>query len=148
MITIVSLGLPAATRTPATAAYATGRAHIAHALNVTDTAHLRYIRNSGSLLIEEGSVTGALPGTMHATMDIAATTSGDFTLYTHSGSISGHGSGVLHGTGRYASFGGTMSVTHGTGEYAHAQGHGGFYGVFERQPPYRLTVQTTGTLDY
>jgi hypothetical protein len=123
------------------------RARDARALNVTDTAHLRYIRESGSLLIEEGVATGGLPGTVKVRFDVGPTVTSSFTIYTRGGSIAGNGSGVLHGTGVTASFGGTMTVSHGTGRYAHAHGRGGFYGTINRKT-YALTVQTTGTLSY
>jgi hypothetical protein len=80
-------------------------------------------------------------------MDVGATVMASFTITTPRGSLDGHGSGTLHGTGVYASFGGTMTVSHGRGSYAHAHGHGGFYGVLNRNS-YALTVQTTGMLSY
>jgi hypothetical protein len=123
------------------------RVHAARVLDATDTAHLRYIRSSGALLLEEGSATGALPGTVKVQMNVGATVIASFTIKTRNGSLAGRGSGTLHGTGVYASFGGTMTVSHGTGRYAHAHGHGGFYGVLNRNS-YALTVQTTGTLSY
>jgi hypothetical protein len=123
------------------------RAHDARTLNVTDTAHLRYVRSSGSALVEEGAATGGLPGTVKVSIDVGATVSASFAIYAHGGSLIGEGSGKLHGTGVYASFGGSMTVSRGTGRYAHAHGHGGFYGTINRNT-YALTVQTTGALSY
>lgn len=123
------------------------QAHAARTLNITDNAHLHYLKAPGSALLEEGSATGGLPGTVKLKLYISATVTGSFTIYAHDGSITGHGSGTLHGTGVYASFGGTMTVTQGTGHYTHAHGHGGFYGTINRHT-YALTVQTTGTLVY
>ncbi len=114
---------------------------------MADTAHLRYIRESGSELLEEGQATGGLAGHVQVRLNIGATVYGTFTIATRYGSISGAGSGRLHGTGVNASFGGSMTVTRGTGRYAHAHGHGGFYGVINRRT-YAATVQTTGTLIY
>lgn len=122
-------------------------AHSAHVLSVTDSAHLHYVKAPGASLLEEGAATGGLPGTVKVRLVVGATVTATFTIYTHSGTISGNGSGTLHGAGLYASFGGTMSVSHGTGKYAHARGHGGFYGVLNRDTD-ALTVQTTGTLSY
>jgi len=121
--------------------------HIARSLNVTDTAHLHYVRESGSDLLEEGQATGGLPGQVQARFNVGATVYATFTISTRYGSISGKGSGKLRGTGVYASFGGTMTVSSGTGRYSHARGHGGFYGVIDRHT-YASTVQTTGTLTY
>jgi hypothetical protein len=123
------------------------RAHDARTLNVTDTAHLRYVRSSGSALLEEGAATGGLPGTVKVSFDVGATVSASFTIYARGGSLVGQGSGKLHGTGVYASFGGSMTVDHGTGRYAHAHGRGGFYGTINRDT-YAVVVQTTGALSY
>jgi len=122
-------------------------AHAARDLNATDTARLHYLPSHGSSLLEEGPATGALPGTVKLHMTVGATVKGTFTINTHNGSIAGQASGTLHGTGPYASFGGSMTINHGTGHYAHARGHGGFYGVLNRNT-YAMTVQTTGTLSY
>jgi hypothetical protein len=124
-----------------------GSAHTASTQNITDTAHMHYIREVGSNLLDEGQATGGLPGKVSALFNVGATVSATFTIHANGGSISGRGSGTLHGAGAYASFGGTMSVTHGTGRYAHAHGHGGFYGVLDRHN-YSATIQTTGTLSY
>jgi len=122
-------------------------AHDAGTLNVTDTAHLHSVSSPGSSLIEEGTATGGLPGKVKVDFNVGPKVTATFTIYTHAGSITGHGVGTLHGTGVYASFGGTMSVASGTGRYTHAHGHGGFYGVIDRNT-YALTVQTTGSLSY
>lgn len=122
-------------------------AGIDRALNVTDTAHLRFIEESGSKLVEEGTATGALPGTVKVRFNVGATVAASFTIYARGGSISGTGSGSLHSSGLYASFGGSMTVTHGTGRYAHAHGHGGFFGTINRHS-YAVVVQTTGSLSY
>jgi hypothetical protein len=128
------------------------RAHAARALNVTDTAHLRYVRESGSALLDEGAVSGALPGTVKVRFNVGVTVTASFTIYARNGSLTGHGSGALHEShssshDAYVSFGGTMTIIHGTGRYAHAHGGGGFYGVINRET-YAATIQTTGTLAY
>jgi hypothetical protein len=123
-------------------------AHIARTLNATDTAHLHYLHSSGSELIETGTATGTLPGSMQARANIGATVSGSFTIDVRGGgSISGHGTASLHSSGIYASFSGSLTITGGTGRYAHAHGHAGLYGTFDRES-YALVVQTTGTLSY
>lgn len=123
-------------------------ARAVHTLNATDTAHLHYIRASGSLLYEEGPATGTLPGTMRAHVNIGPTTTGTFTIYLRSGgTINGHGTGTMHGIGVYASFSGTLTATGGTDRYIHAHGHAGLYGTFDRKN-YDLLVQTTGRLAY
>ncbi len=121
--------------------------HAARTLKATDTAKLHEVAVSGSLLVEEGTSTGTLPGKMHASVNVGATISGSFTLYTKAGTIKGHGEATPHGSGVYESFAGTITVKGGTGRYARASGHTGLYGTFDREN-YALTIQTTGTLSY
>jgi hypothetical protein len=78
---------------------------------------------------------------------VGATFTGSFTIYTHGGSIRGHGSANPHGSGVYESFAGSLVATGGTGRYTHAHGRAGLYGTFNRNN-YALLVQTTGTLLY
>jgi hypothetical protein len=124
-------------------------ARAAHALNVRDEGHLHLAgRPSGSTILEEGAVTGTVPGTVKVRFNVGATVTATFTIYPRGGgSISGHGSGALHSTSVYATFGGSLSVTGGTGRYRHAHGHGGLYGAINRHT-YAVTVQTIGTLSY
>jgi hypothetical protein len=122
-------------------------AHAARALKATDTAKLRYVSASGSLLLEEGKATGTLPGKMRASVNVGATISGSFTIDTKGGTIKGHGEATPHGAGVYESFAGSITVTGGSGRYAHARGHTGLYGTFDRNT-YALTIQTTGTFSY
>jgi hypothetical protein len=131
------------------AARAQPRAHASHALKTVDRADVRYIqtKSEGSDLYEEGAANGTLPGYMRADCDIGATFTATFTIYTRSGEIKGHALALLHGSGRYESFAGTMTATGGTHTYVHAHGHGGFYGVLDRRT-YDMTIQTTGTLAY
>ena len=121
--------------------------HVARTLNVTDTAHLRYISHTGSLLYEDGAASGTLPGSMRAHCNVGSTVTANFTIYTHGGTISGHGTATPHGSGIYESFAGSFQVTGGTGNYAHAHGRAGLSGTFDRRT-YDLTVQTTGRLSY
>ncbi|HSZ13250.1 MAG TPA: hypothetical protein VK790_04365 [Solirubrobacteraceae bacterium] len=130
----------------AAAANTSPTARVTRVLKTTDTARLRYIPPAhGSLLFEEGAAQGTLPGTMRAHCNLAATVTCSFTIDTHGGSISGRGSAALHGSGVYESFSGTLVATGGTGRYAHARGHAGLYGTFDRRS-YGLVVQTTGSL--
>jgi len=134
-----SVGTAGATRSLTAQAAAT--------LKIADTADMHYISGSGSLLHESGSASGTLPGSMKANCSIGATLTANFTIYTSGGTITGRGTGTPHGSGTYESFAGTLVATGGTGRYAHAHGHAGFYGTFDRRN-YDLTVQTTGKLSY
>ncbi|MGA7705005.1 MAG: hypothetical protein WB998_08945 [Solirubrobacteraceae bacterium] len=116
-------------------------------LNATDTAHLHYVSGSGAELFEEGSASGSLPGKMEVHGEVGPTLSAGFKVFLHGGTIVGRGTAKAHGAGRYESFAGSLTVTGGTGRYAHAHGHAGLYGVFDRRT-YAMTVQTTGRLLY
>jgi hypothetical protein len=144
-ILLGGLGLTSASASSATGHR--GAARAAHVLNGTATAHLHLIRPEGTKLYEEGPVTGALAGSMRAEFDTGTTFTGSFTIRTHGGSIDGSGSASPHGTGRYRSFSGALTITGGTGRYSHAHGRAGLYGTFDRRS-YALLIQTTGTLSY
>jgi tetraprenyl-beta-curcumene synthase len=149
LVTLTAGCLPAATKAAraVTHAVAAPRGHAARILNASDTAHLHYIKASGSLLFEEGKATGKLPGKMRVHLNLGTTFTGTFTIYTSGGSIHGHGSAEPHGSGKYESFAGTLTVTGGTGRYGHARGRGGLYGTFDRDN-YALVIKTTGSLTY
>lgn len=144
---LVGVLIPLALTASSTAADIAPRAHSARTLDATDTAHLHLISSSGSSVVEEGAAAGGLPGSVRVRLEVAATVTASFTIYTRGGTLVGRGSGALHSSGLYASFGGSMTVTHGTGRYLHAHGHGGFYGAINRST-FVATVQTTGTLSY
>jgi hypothetical protein len=122
-------------------------ARIARTERLAMTVHLRYLTARGAYLLEEGSASGPLAGTVKARVRFTADISGSFEFYPQGGSISGYGSARLHESGTYVSFGGTVRVTGGTGRYAHARGGGGLYGVYNRRT-LALTIQTTGSLSY
>jgi hypothetical protein len=124
-------------------------ARAARTLTVKDEGHLHLAgAPSGSLIVEEGAVAGTLPGTVRVRFNVGATVSAQFTIYARGGgSVSGHGSGSLHSTSLYSTFGGTLSVTSGTGRFKHAHGTGGLYGAIDRKTD-ALTVQAIGKLSY
>ncbi|HEY5287232.1 MAG TPA: hypothetical protein VIJ50_09030 [Solirubrobacteraceae bacterium] len=121
--------------------------HYARALRVDDTGHLHLLKAFGSVLLEEGPAGGTLPGLAKVHLLVGSTVLASFTIQTKSGTIYGSGRAALHSSGRYASFGGSLSVSRGTGSYTHARGSGKLYGVIDRRTS-SLTVQTVGTLSY
>ena len=136
-----SAAILGAARTPPTA-------NAAHVLNVKDEGHLRSVSSSGAELVEEGKVSGTIPGKVKVSFDIGATISAKFTIYANGGgSISGSGGGALRSTSVYSSFGGSLKVTGGSGRYAHAHGSGTLSGEINRKT-YALTVQADGKLYY
>jgi hypothetical protein len=134
----VSAGAPAHVELATTAS---------RALSVDDTGHLHLLKEFGSVLLEEGSIGGTLPGIAKVRMVVGPTVTASFSIQARAGTIYGSGRAVLHSSGRYSSFAGTLSVSHGTGSYADAQGTGKLYGVIDRRTS-ALTVQTIGTLRY
>ena len=122
-------------------------AHATRTIRATDEAKLvnNQSRSAGSHLFEEGTAHGTLPGRVRAECDLGATFAAKVTIYTSAGTIQGHGTATPHASGIYESFSGTMTITGGTGRYAHAHGHAGLYGVFNRRS-YALTVQLIGSL--
>jgi hypothetical protein len=117
------------------------------ALSVNDTGHLHLLKTFGSVLVEEGFAGGTLPGEAKVHLVVGTTVTASFTIQAKSGTIYGSGRAALHSSGRYASFGGSLSVSRGTGSYARAHGVGKLYGVIDRRTS-ALTVQTVGTLSY
>ncbi len=126
------------------------RARSARLLKVNDSGHLHLLHAYGEVIDEEGKASGSLPGTVFVHMTVgAANVTASFSIRSEGGgSIEGHGQAVLHSSGRYSSFAGTLSVSRGTGRYSHAHGQGKLYGTIERTKTKHLTVQTIGTLDY
>ncbi len=122
-------------------------ADVARAVNGTVTAHLHLVRADGAELYEEGPVTGALPGSMRAEFHTGASFGGNFTIRTHGGTIEGRGHATPHGSGRYQSFGGTITITGGSGRYSRASGRAGLYGTFDRRQD-TLLIKTTGSFSY
>jgi hypothetical protein len=123
------------------------QATAARSLNGTATAHLHLVKPDGRQLLEEGPVTGALPGSMRAAVETGSVFTGDFTIRTHGGTIEGNGRATPHGAGRYQSFSGTITLTGGTGRYSHVNGRAGLYGTFDRRT-YAVVIQTTGRFSY
>lgn len=124
-------------------------AHVSRALNIKDTAHLHFVRETASsVLVEEGKAAGGLPGVVKVGFEVGATVRASFTLSSRDGALIGSGVAKPHSSGgEYQSFAGTLTITHGTGRYAHAHGQGGFYGTIDRGND-AITVQTTGSLAY
>lgn len=124
------------------------KARAARTLQVNDTGHLHLLKSIGSILIEEGPVSGTLPGNAKVRMVVEANIVASFTIEPRGGgSIIGHGVATPHSSGRYSNFAGTISVAHGSGRYSHAHGTGKLYGVLNRRTD-QLTVQTVGKLNY
>ena len=122
----------------------------AHSRHVREEGKLRFVKASGSQIIDEGQVHGELPGLARVrfTYNGNPAVSASFTISGHGWSISGRGSGRLSKpNSNTPSFRGKLTITGGSGTYAHASGSGELFGVFNRRS-YALTVQAIGTLHY
>jgi hypothetical protein len=134
----------------ARSARATPRANDARTTLVRDEGHLKLVKSSGSLLIDEGPVSGSLPGKVRVRFVYKGdpTVSAQITITGREGSISAHANGRLSSlTSASPSFEGVLTISAATGRYAGAHGSGHLYGVFYRRT-YAMTVQTQGTLRY
>jgi hypothetical protein len=123
-------------------------AHAAHRLTGTATAHLKLRRANGKTLIESGSVSGALTGSVQAELRTGATFTATFTIHTRSGSMTGHGQAKPSGRGRFESFRGSFSVTSGSGRYAHIHGNGGLYGTLDNRTDDVIIQAVAGQIFY
>jgi hypothetical protein len=126
------------------------RAHSAATLSVKDEGNLRFVKSSGSTLIDEGHASGTLPGNVriHFTYTGNPNVSAQLTIYGQHGTLAVRATGRLSSpTNPNPSFSGTLSITGGSGRYSHAHGTGKLYGVFHRRS-YGMTVQTQGTIHY
>jgi hypothetical protein len=111
------------------------------------TAHLHLTTAEGSTLVETGPVSGVLVGRAQARLKTGASFTGEFTISTARGSITGTGHATPAKAGRYQSFRGSFRVVSGSRLYAHVHGEAGLYGVFDRRTE-SVVVQTLGTLTY
>jgi hypothetical protein len=128
----------------------TSSAMAARVLNVRDEGKLHLISSSGSELLDEGPAAGTIPGRVrvHFIYNGNPAVSAKFTIYGHSGSISGRAKARLSNpTSPDPSFRGAFMVTGGSGDYARIHGTGELFGVFTRRG-YALVVQTIGRLPY
>ena len=128
----------------------TPSAHAARVLNVHDEGRLRYIKSSGSVIIDEGHASGTFPGWVKVrfTYDGEPTVGARFTISGAAGSINARGTARLSSpTSPSPSFHGSLTITGGSGRYAHIHGSGELYGVYYRRT-YALTVQALGKLPY
>lgn len=131
-------------------AHAAPKASDARIVTVKDEGHLKLVKSSGSLLIDEGPANGSLPGKVcvHFIYKGDPTVNAQITISGREGSISAHANGRLSSlTSASPSFQGVLTISGGSGRYAGAHGSGHLYGVFYRRT-YAMTVQTQGTLHY
>ncbi len=126
------------------------RARSARTQGVRDEGSLRFVNSSGSDLLDEGTLTGSIPGRARVsfTYDGSPDVTAHFRIYARTGTIVGWGRGHLNNPNSpRPSFRGSLTITGGSRAYAHARGSGELFGVFDRRS-YGLRVQTIGRLRY
>jgi hypothetical protein len=142
--------MPAVLATIAVALFGSPGVATARTLSVRDEGHLHLLSSDGSELIDEGPATGTVPGKVRVyfTYNGNPQVGARFTIYGHSGSISGRAKARLSNpTSPDPSFRGAFTITGGSGRYLHIHGTGELFGVFTRRG-YALLVQTVGNLAY
>jgi len=150
IVTAAVAALSTATPASSVAASRPAIARSARVLTVHDEGHLHFVRSSGSLLVDEGRVTGSFPGPVKVRFvyNGEPNVTAYFTISGAGGSISAKGEAKLSSpTSPDPSFKGHMQIMSGTGRYAHIHGDGELFGVFNRRS-YALTVQALGKLPY
>lgn len=126
------------------------RGRSAATLSLKDEGNLRFVKSSGSTLLDEGHENGTIPGNVRVrfTYNGSPNVSAQLTIYGAHGTLQVRATGRLSSpTNPNPSFTGTLTVTSGSGRYSHASGGGKLYGVFHRRS-YGMIVQTQGTLHY
>lgn len=113
-----------------------------------DNATLHMIRHSGSVIEEQGSVSGTVPGIAKVRLNVGATISGRLNFYPRGGEIIGVAAAqVRNGHGSWQSFSGSLRLTGGRGRYSHAHGKLAIYGAINRRT-YVLKVHLRGSFTY
>ncbi|MGH2903943.1 MAG: hypothetical protein ACRDK7_10215 [Solirubrobacteraceae bacterium] len=123
-------------------------ARTASALRVRDEGHLHYVSDNATQIIDEGHVSGTIPGEgrVQFTYNGSPNVSARFTIHGAHGSISGEARAKLSNPSTLTpSFSGDLTITGGSGRYTHAHGRGKLYGVFHRHG-YGLIMQAIGEL--
>jgi hypothetical protein len=136
----VSLLIFALQAAPATAAHTT----------VRDEGSLHFLSDEATLIVDEGSLSGTLPGSgrVYFTYNGSPNVSARFTIHARGGNVYGAAKCRLSDPNSLTpSFRGALAIVGGSGRYAHARGSGELFGVFHRRG-YGLIVQTIGKLSY
>ncbi len=122
----------------------------AHTTSVRDEGSLHFLSDEATLIVDEGSLSGTLPGTgrVYFTYNGSPNVSAHFTIRTRGGNVYGAAKCRLNNPNSPTpSFRGALVILGGSGRYAHARGSGELFGVFHRHG-YGLIVQAIGRLSY
>ncbi|HEY7892776.1 MAG TPA: hypothetical protein VIC05_11265 [Solirubrobacteraceae bacterium] len=122
----------------------------ARTLSVRDEGHLHYLTDNATLIVDEGAVSGTIPGTARVSFwyNGSPSVSARFTIIAHGGTLTGIAHCWLSNPNSLTpSFRGHLTIPSGSGRYRHARGSGELFGVFHRRG-YSLIIQAIGRLRY
>lgn len=122
----------------------------AHTTGVRDEGSLHFLSDEATLIVDEGSLSGTLPGRgrVYFTYNGSPNVSARFTIHAVGGNVYGSAKCRLNNPNSPTpSFRGALQIVGGSGRYAHAHGNGELFGVFHRRG-YGLVVQAIGRLRY
>jgi hypothetical protein len=121
----------------------------AKSVDVNDTVRLHLVKKSGSTLIERGTASGTLPGSVSAR--IVATpfkVTGSVTIRPRGGgSVTINVAGTPKSPAKIVTVTGTVGVRSGSGRYRRATGSGTFTATVNRST-WAATVNTKAKLSY
>jgi hypothetical protein len=122
----------------------------AREVTLRETGHLHLVSHHKEQIVETGSGTGTLSGTITVNLTLAfSQATVGFTAHPSTGgTVVGHGEGKLYAGGHVANFTGTATITGGTGQYAHASGRNiRLEGTLQRKT-FALSVKVEGKMRY
>ena len=125
-------------------------ARAARTISVKDEGRLHLVKSSGSLLIDEGTASGSIPGEalVRFIYNGSPSVNAQITIRGHSGSIQAHGSGeTLEPGERQPELQRHPDDHRRQRPLRTRERHRHLYGVFYRRS-YAMVVQTEGTLRY
>ena len=121
----------------------------ARTITVNQTAQLRLVKRVGTVLYEQGTTSGTLPGIVSATLTVnVAKVGGEITFYPRrGGTITFKANGVPTSAGVLSRASGTMTIVRGTGRFADARGTVRFNALLNRRS-WAISVSASGRMSY
>lgn len=124
-------------------------ARAARTISIQQTAKMRLIKRVGSVLYEQGTASGTLPGVVSARLIVnVAKVGGEVTFYPRGGgTITFDAQGVPTSAGVRSRAAGTMTIVRGTGRFADARGSVRFNATLNRRS-WAINVSASGRMSY
>jgi hypothetical protein len=111
------------------------RARAAGSIALSESGHLRLVSHHGFTLVEQGSTSGTISGSIDIRLNIVSPdrVTAEVDIYPSGASLIGYATASYRPAGAVATFMGTMSVQRGSGRYDHAHASGlSFSGTVQR----------------